>query len=247
LERKRVCLVTGGSRGIGSAICKTLAGPGVAVAFTHFDQDPAEAEKTQKALAEAGAEVEVFYFDISDHAKTAEVVARVAEKFGGLDVLINNAGITIDALLVRMGEAAWDKVLEVNLKSVFNASQAAAKIMMKQRSGRILSLASVAGVMGNIGQTNYSASKAGIIGFTKTAARELAPRGITVNAIAPGFIDTEMTKAIPEKNRQLMLAQIPLGRAGEVQEVADLAVFLVSDKAAYITGQVIHLNGGLYM
>jgi 3-oxoacyl-[acyl-carrier protein] reductase len=247
LERKRVCLVTGGSRGIGAAICNTLAGPETAVAFTHFDQDETEAEKTRQTLKEAGSEAEVFYFDISDHDRTAEIVGQVAEKFGGLDVLVNNAGIAMDALLIRMDETVWDKVIQVNLKSVFNATQAAAKIMMKQRSGRIVSLSSMVGAKGNIGQTNYSASKAGIIGFTKAAARELAPRGITVNAVAPGFIDTEMTKSVPEKHRQVMLAQIPLGRAGEVQEVADLVAFLVSDKAAYITGQVIHLNGGLYM
>ena len=161
--------------------------------------------------------------------------------------MINNAGITMDALLIRMKEGAWDKVLNVNLKSVFNATQAVVKTMMKQRYGRIVSLTSIAGVMGNVGQSNYSASKAGIIGLTKTVAREVAPRGITVNAVAPGFIDTEMTAAVPEKARTVMLGQIPAGRAGQVQEVADLVAFLISDKAAYITGQVININGGLYM
>ena len=162
-------------------------------------------------------------------------------------MLINNAGITQDALLVRMSEAQWDAVLAVNLKSVFNASQAAAKVMMKQRSGRIVSIASVVGAMGNVGQSNYVASKAGIIGMTKTFARELAARGITANAVAPGFINTEMTEAMSQKAIDRMLSMIPMSRPGEPQDVADAVAFLVSDKAAYITGQVIHVNGGMYM
>ena len=247
MSGKRVCLVTGGSRGIGAGICKTLAEPDSVVCFTHYDQDEQAANASKIAIEDKGAQCEVFYFDISNYEETAEVINKIKDKFGSLDVLINNAGITIDSLLVRMSESAWDKVIDVNLKSVFNATQAAAKIMMRQRSGRIVSIASISGVMGNIGQTNYSASKAGIIGMTKTIAQELGPRGITVNAIAPGFIRTEMTEILPEKIKEQMLGMTPLKRFGEIQEVADLVDFLISDKAAYITGQVIHLNGGMYM
>lgn len=247
LEMKRVCLVTGGSRGIGAAVALALAEPGAAVAFTHFDKDEEAANQTKALIEAKGAAGAAYWFDISDHAKTAECVADVAARFGRLDVLVNNAGITADALLVRMSEDVWDKVLNVNLKSVFNATQAAAKIMMRQRSGRIISVASVAGSWGNVGQTNYSASKAGIMGLTRTVARELAPRGITVNAIAPGSIDTEMTAGLSEKVKEMMLAQIPLGRMGQPQEIADVVAFLASDRASYITGQVIHVNGGMYM
>lgn len=244
---KRVSLVTGGSRGIGKAIALTLAGPGQVVCLTHYDKDEETANRTKAEIEATGAECDVFWFDISDYGKTHEVIGQVAAKHGRLDVLVNNAGITMDALLVRMGEDAWDQVLAVNLKSVFNAIQAAAKVMMKQRSGSIVSIASVVGAMGNIGQANYAASKAGMMGLTKTAARELAPRGITVNAIAPGFIKTEMTDILPEKVVNFMLSSTPLGRMGEPREVADLVGFLVSDKAAFITGQVVHINGGLYM
>ncbi len=247
VSEKRVCLVTGGSRGIGAAICLALAGEESVVCFTHYDKDEEAAEKTKAAIEAKDSACRVYWFDISDHAKTAETINDVVENFGRLDVLVNNAGITMDSLLVRMDEKAWDTVLDVNLKSVFNATQAAAKVMMKQRYGRVVSIASVTGVMGNIGQANYAASKAGIMGFTKTVARELAPRGITVNAIAPGFIRTEMTEVLPEKVVKMMLGMTPAGRMGKPEEVADLVAFLVSDKAAFITGQVIHLNGGLYM
>ena len=246
MEHKRVSLVTGGSRGIGASIALALAGPGQAVAITHYDKTPEAAERTKAEIEAKGAVAEVYYFNIAEYAATQQCVKDVADKFGRLDVLVNNAGITADQLLVRMDEAAWDRVIAVNLKSVFNATQAAAKIMMKQRGGRIISIASVVGAMGNAGQANYAASKAGIMGFTKTVARELAPRGVTVNAIAPGFINTEMTAVLPEKAREALLSQVPMGRMGEAQEVADLAAFLASDQAAYITGQVIHINGGLY-
>ncbi len=247
MDQKKVVIITGASRGIGATIAQTMAAPDTILALTHYDKDEEAAKSVQARMEALGSECEFFWFDISDYNKTAEVFSQIVQKYGRIDVLVNNAGITMDALLMRMKEEAWDKVLAVNLKSVFNATQAAVKVMMKQRYGRIVSLTSIAGVMGNIGQANYSASKAGIIGLTKTVAREVAPRGITVNAVAPGFIATEMTAAIPEKARTAMLAQIPAGRAGEVQEVADLVAFLVSDKAAYITGQVININGGLFM
>jgi 3-oxoacyl-[acyl-carrier protein] reductase len=171
----------------------------------------------------------------------------IVEESGRVDVLVNNAGITKDGLLVRMKEEDWDRVLGINLKGAFNCIQAVAKTMMKQRSGRIINITSVVGVMGNAGQANYTASKAGLIGLTKTAAKELAPRGITVNAIAPGFIETSMTINLSEKVRQALLAQVPLGRMGRPEDVAQIVRFLASDEASYVTGQVIHVNGGMYM
>jgi 3-oxoacyl-[acyl-carrier protein] reductase len=172
---------------------------------------------------------------------------QIVEESGRVDVLVNNAGVTADGLLVRMKEEDWDRVMDINLKGAFHCTQAVAKTMMKQRSGRIINMASVVGVMGNAGQANYVASKAGLIGLTKTAARELAPRGITVNAVAPGFIETSMTAELPEKVKEAMLAQIPLGRMGRPEDVADVVAFLASEKASYITGQVIHVNGGMHM
>jgi 3-oxoacyl-[acyl-carrier protein] reductase len=172
---------------------------------------------------------------------------QIAEESGRVDVLVNNAGITADGLLVRMKEKDWDRVLDINLKGAFHCIQAVAKMMMRQRSGRIINMASVVGVMGNAGQANYVASKAGLIGLTKTVARELAPRGITVNAVAPGFVETSMTAELPEKVKEAMLAQIPLGRMGQPEDVADVVAFLASEEASYITGQVLHVNGGMYM
>jgi 3-oxoacyl-[acyl-carrier protein] reductase len=171
----------------------------------------------------------------------------VVEEFQGLDVLVNNSGITRDALFLRMSEEQWDQALSVNLKGAFNCAKAAVRFMVKQRSGRIVNISSVVGQIGNIGQANYSASKAGIMGFTKSIARELAHRGITVNAVAPGFINTEMTRSLPEKAKELFMNQIPMGRIGEPEEVAEVVYWLASEAASYITGQVIHVNGGLYM
>lgn len=247
MDNKRVCLITGGSRGIGKAICKRLADENSIIAFTHYDADENAAQETTAELEALGAEVAVYYFDISDYAETAKMVGQIVEKYGRIDVLINNAGIIKDALLVRMSEAVWDQVLDVNLKSVFNASQAVAKVMMKQRAGKIVSVASVVGAMGNVGQANYVASKAGIIGLTKTLAKELAPRGVNVNCIAPGFIESDMTAKLPEKVIEGFLKAIPMGRMGSTDEVADVVEFLVSDQATYVTGQTIHINGGLYM
>ncbi|MDY6852054.1 MAG: 3-oxoacyl-[acyl-carrier-protein] reductase [Thermodesulfobacteriota bacterium] len=246
-EEKRVVYITGGSRGIGRATAYKLAGPETAVIINHFDADETAAEETLAGLAERGAESGSQYYNVADRPAVAENLKAVVDKYGRLDVLVNNAGITRDSLLVRMNEEDWDLVLSVNLKAVFTCSQAAAKVMMKQRSGRIVNVSSVAGVIGNIGQANYSASKAGVVGLTKTLARELAPRGVTVNAVAPGFIETDMTAVLPEKVKQSLMGMIPLGRPGRPEDVAEAISFLASDAAGYLTGQVIHVGGGMYM
>ena len=247
-ETKRVAVVTGGSRGIGRAIILELAEPGLGVAFNHYDppDDTAADETIQMALAE-GCNIEGVRLDVSDYQAVQEFIKAVVERHGRVDILVNNAGITRDTLLSRMKEVDWDAVLAVNLKSVFNCTQAVARYMMKQRYGRIVNIASVVGAMGNAGQANYAASKAGIMGFTKSVARELASRNVTVNAVAPGFIETEMTANLPERAKEAFLTQIPLGRAGKPEDVARVVKFLASDEASYITGQVIHLNGGMYM
>ncbi len=247
MSEKKVILITGGSKGIGAAVATTLAGPETVVGITHYDQDEKAAQQTLDQIQAAGALGLAYWFDISNYEETKKCIDDLVQNHSRLDVLVNNAGITADALLVRMNEEAWEKVLSVNLKSVFNTTQAAAKVMMKQRFGRIISISSVVAERGNVGQANYAASKAGIIGFAKTVARELASRHITVNVVAPGFINTEMTANLPEKAKEAMMAEIAMGRIGQPQEVADLVAFLASDKAAYITGQVIHINGGLYM
>ncbi|MEW6265522.1 MAG: 3-oxoacyl-[acyl-carrier-protein] reductase [Thermodesulfobacteriota bacterium] len=243
----RVVYITGGSRGIGRATAYRLAGPGVAVIINHFDPDQGAAEETLAGLTAAGSLAESHYYSVADRAAVEKHIKAAVEKFGRLDVLINNAGLTRDGLLLRMKEEDWDLVLSVNLKGVFNCSQAAARTMIKQRFGRIVNVASVAGVIGNAGQANYSASKAGVIGLTKTMARELASRQITVNAVAPGFIETDMTAGLPEKVKQAFIDQIPLGRAGRPEDVAEAIAFLASDAASYLTGQVIHVGGGMYM
>jgi 3-oxoacyl-[acyl-carrier protein] reductase len=217
------------------------------IIINHFDPEESAAQETLAGLKERGAECELQYYNVADSKAVQEFLGDVINRYGQLDVLVNNAGITRDALAVRMKEEDWDAVLAVNLKSVFNCSQVAAKVMMKKRSGRIISIASVSGVMGNVGQANYSASKAGIIGLTKTLARELAARSVTVNAIAPGFIDTAMTEAMPEKAKEHVLSLIPLARIGRPEDVAEAVFFLASDAGAYITGQVLHVDGGMYM
>lgn len=246
-DDKRVVLVTGGSRGIGRAICLALGRPGDVVAFNHFDPDESAAEETIKLLAAQGVSAEGQKFDVSDPAQVNAYIEGLVGRHGRLDVLVNNAGITMDTLLVRMSLEQWERVLKVNLTGTFVCLQAAAKVMMKQRSGAIVNLASVVGAIGNVGQANYSASKAGVMALTKTAAKELASRGVRVNAVAPGFIETDMTKAIPEKVAELMRANIPLGRAGQPEDVADVVAFLCSDAARYLTGQVLHVGGGMYM
>ena len=243
----RVVYVTGGSRGIGRATAYRFAEPGTAVVLNHFDREPDAAEETKAEIIRRGAQCDIHYFSVSNAAAVAEHIKKAAEDFGRLDVVVNNAGVTKDGLVLRMKEEEWDLVLGINLKGVFLCSQAAAKIMTRQRSGRIVNVASVSGVIGNAGQANYSASKAGVIGLTKTLAKELASRQITVNAVAPGFIETDMTANLPEKVKEQFLETIPLGRAGTADDVAGVIAFLASDAAAYLTGQVIHVGGGLYM
>ena len=247
-DSKRVAVITGGSRGIGRAIIMELAGPELSVIFNHYDPpDDTAADETVEMAQARGSEIEGVRLDVSDYQGVQDFIKGVVERYERVDILVNNAGITRDNLLSRMKEVDWDAVLAVNLKSVFNCTQAVARYMMKQRYGRIVNIASVVGAMGNAGQANYAASKAGIMGFSKSVARELASRNVTVNAVAPGFIETEMTANLPEKAREAFLTQIPLGRAGQPEDVARVVKFLVSDDASYITGQVIHLNGGMYM
>lgn len=242
----KTALVTGASRGIGRAIALRLAAEGANIAI-NYAGNTAKAEETKAAIEAAGGKAALFQADVSDSAQVEQMVASVLETFGSLDILVNNAGITRDGLLMRMKEEDFDAVLDTNLKGIFHVTKAVTKIMMKQRSGRIVNMASVVGIIGNAGQTNYAAAKAGVIGFTKSAARELAARGITVNAVAPGFIATDMTAAMPEKAKEATLAAIPLRRMGTPENVANAVLFLVSDQAAYITGQVVKVDGGMVM
>jgi 3-oxoacyl-[acyl-carrier protein] reductase len=241
-----IALVTGAARGIGRAIAMALAQPGLTIYLNDVVLGE-EATRTQQEVEARGAAAQLVEFDVVDAVAVNLGVDRIVKESGRLDILVNNAGITRDNIIVRMKDTEWDAVLGVNLKGAFNCIRAVSKPMIKQRGGRIINISSVVGVMGNPGQANYVASKAGLIGLTKTVARELASRNITVNAVAPGFIQTEMTEALPEAVRQQMLAQIPLGRLGTSEEVAQAVAFLASDAAAYITGQVIHVNGGMLM
>jgi 3-oxoacyl-[acyl-carrier protein] reductase len=242
LFENKVVMVTGGAAGIGRATAAGFAKEGAKVAIC--DVNPEAGKTTAESL---GPEATFQQVDVSDNKSVNDWVESVVSQYGQIDVLVNNAGITRDGLIMRMKEADWDAVLNVNLKSAFNCIKAVSKTMVKQRSGRIINLASVVGVIGNPGQANYVASKAGIIGLTKAVAKELASRNITVNAVAPGFIETDMTASLPDKAREAMVAQIPLGRAGTARDIAAAVLFLASDQAVYITGQVIHVSGGMYM
>ena len=242
----RVALVTGASRGLGRAIAVALARAGADVAV-NFLQSAERAAEVVRSVEETGRRALAVKADVSDLADAASLVERTAEEFGRLDVLVNNAGITRDGLLLRLKEEDWDQVLATNPKSLFNCTKAASRIMLKQRRGRIINISSVIGLLGNAGQTNYAAAKAGIIGFTKAAARELGSRGITVNAVAPGFIMSEMTEHLPEAMKSDYLGRIPLGRFGDPEDVAKAVLFLASDGAAYITGVTLTVDGGLVM
>jgi len=241
----RVAIVTGGTRGIGAAIAALLAERGASVVVSGRDAD--RVQSAVKAMEGLGGRVVGLAADATKREDADRLVDTAKQEFGRLDVVVNNAGVTRDTLLVRMKDEDWDHVMEVNLRGAFLMTRAAAKMMMRQRSGRIINIASTAGAMGNAGQVNYSAAKAGLIGFTKAAARELAHWSILVNAVAPGLIQTDMSAAIPETARQALLAQVPLGRIGTAREVAEVVRFLAEDGASYVTGQVFHVNGGLYM
>jgi 3-oxoacyl-[acyl-carrier protein] reductase len=241
----RVAIITGGSRGIGRAIAQCLAEDGASVVVSGLD--PARLEAATKELEGFGAPVLGVVADVARREDVERLVDQTKDRFARIDVLVNNAGITRDALLVRMKDEDWDRVLDVNLRGAFLMMRAVAKVMMRQKGGRIINITSVAGAMGNPGQANYSAAKAGLIGLTKSAARELSRWGILVNAVAPGLIETDMAAAIPQEAREALLAQIPLGRIGSGREVAEVVRFLAGDGAAYMTGQVLHVNGGLYM
>ncbi len=251
-REKRTAVVTGGSRGIGRAICLSLAGPNTKVYFNYFSPtDPAgekaAADETESRVADSGGVAVGISMNVVAEEEVALFFKNILAETGRIDVLVNNAGITRDKLLLRMKENEWDDVININLKGTFHCTKAAARTMVNQRQGRIINIASIAGVTGNIGQANYAASKAGIIGLTKTVAKELAQRGITVNAVAPGFIDTDMTAVLPDKVKEVILSQIPLGRPGKPEDVAEAVAFLASEKASYITGQVIHVSGGMYI
>lgn len=245
LENK-VALITGGSRGIGRAIALEFAKRGAAV-VVNYNQSPDAAEAVVNQIKEAGGKAASFQADVSDFKQAEALVKFAIDTFGDLSILVNNAGITRDQLIMMMPESDWDAVINTNLKSTFNCSKAAVKHMMRKRVGRIINMASVAGQMGNPGQTNYSASKGGQIAFTKALAREVAARNITVNAIAPGFVDTEILDAMTPEVLEAALKLVPIGRKGKPEEIAAAAAFLASDEAAYITGQVLGVDGGMAM
>ncbi len=245
MSDRKVAIVTGGGQGIGRAIALDFAEAGIDVVVADINLEMAETAAAEAAAA--GSAPLAFELNVADARNVEALVEKVTEKYGRIDYLINNAGITRDALMMRMGDDAWQAVIDVNLTGTYLCSKAVIRVMMKQRDGRIVNISSVVGAMGNAGQTNYAASKAGVVGFTKSLAREVAARGITVNAVAPGFIQTAMTDALPDKAREELVNLIPNGRLGTPEDVAAAVRFLISEDASYITGQVLHVNGGMYM
>lgn len=246
LLENKVAVITGASRGIGRQIARSMAEEG-AVVIINYNGSKARADEAAEEIRSFGGQAETYQCDVSDFNQAAGLMEYVVKTYGRVDILVNNAGITRDNLLMKMSEEEFDAVLNTNLKGAFNCIRHVSRQMIKQRSGKIINISSVSGVLGNAGQANYSASKAGIIGLTKSAAREMASRNITVNAIAPGFIDTEMTQVLSESVRTAAEAQIPMKRFGKTEDIANMAVFLASEKAGYITGQVIHVDGGMAM
>lgn len=242
----KTALVTGAARGIGKALALKFASEGANVAFTDLVIDE-NGKQTEEEIAAYGVKAKGYASNAADFAQTEEVVAKVKEDFGSIDILVNNAGITKDGLMMRMSEAQWDAVIAVNLKSAFNFIHAVLPIMMRQRSGSIINMASVVGVHGNAGQANYAASKAGLIALAKSIAQEVGSRGIRANAIAPGFIETAMTAALPDEVRAEWCKKIPLRRGGKVEDIANVALFLASDMSSYVSGQVIQVDGGMNM
>jgi 3-oxoacyl-[acyl-carrier protein] reductase len=245
LVDKKVAVVTGGAQGIGAAIVERLASEGASIAVVDINGE--KAKEVALALQQKGVDAESYQVDVSDTEAVKTLVGEVSKRFGRIDILVNNAGITRDGLLMTMGEKDWDLVLAVNLKSVFNFTKAVARTMLKQKSGSIINISSVVGLMGNGGQVNYSASKAGIIGITKSSAKELSSRNIRVNAIAPGYIQTAMTDKLDEKARTALTEAIPSKRLGSPEDVANAVLFLASDLASYVTGEVLRVDGGMAM
>jgi 3-oxoacyl-[acyl-carrier protein] reductase len=241
----KVALVTGASRGIGRAIAESLGRQGAKVIGTATSENGADAISAR--FGEIGLAGEGLRLDVSDQSSVDQVIATINERHGAVEILVNNAGITRDNLLMRMKEDEWNSVINTNLTSIYRVCKSCLRAMMKARAGRIINIASVVGSSGNAGQTNYAAAKAGMVGFTKSLAQEVGSRGITVNAVAPGFIDTDMTRELPETQRDALLGAIPLGRLGQPDEIASVVAFLASDGAAYVTGETIHVNGGMYM
>ena len=242
----KVALVTGGSRGIGRAICIRLAAMG-ALVYVNYVSRSLAAEETQQLIVEAGGRAEIIGFDVADGDAVHEACKKILAAAGSIDILVNNAGITRDGLMARMKESEWDEVLNTNLKGAFLCAKAATRAMMKKKWGRIINIASVSGVAGNAGQVNYSAAKAGLIGLTKSMAREYASRNITVNSVAPGYIETEMTDLLDESTRQQIKSEIPLASFGTPEDIAGAVAYLASVEGRYITGQTLHVNGGMYM
>ncbi len=242
----KVALVTGGSRGIGRAICLRLAGLGAQV-VVNYVSNPAAAEETIALIESAGGQARLSRFDVAEAGQVVPAIEEIIEQCGGIDILVNNAGITRDGLLMKMKEESWDQVLDTNLKGAFTCIKAVSRPMMKRRWGRIVNISSVIGFMGNAGQVNYAAAKAGLVGLTRSVARELASRSITVNGVAPGYIDTDMTSELAPEIKEKILAEIPLGSMGSAEDVAAAVAYLVTDEARYVTGQFLHVNGGMFM